>query len=518
MNIILLVCDALRASGLGCYGNRKNLSPEIDKIAKKGMLFSNAFSAANATDSSFTTIFTGKYPTSHGIINQGAKITDVEKSYTDSLTVLPEILQRHGFVTIGIDWLGRWHKRGFDFYGSSSKHLRTREETSPVTDHNIKKKNSTAPKKSSRTQRSVPKKNRSGSSWPLAHYNWYYYLPPFARKYVRSFAYFYNKRLKTSSSKDSPVLTDSAGLSDLAIKYIERFAQKNPFFLFVHYWDNHIPYTAPKDMVDDLIAEYDYPDVKVASILKDLSGTTSEHIINKAVRGKIPETMKEIMAYYDASVKYVDSNIGRIYRSVEKKNILNDTLIIITSDHGESMTEHDIFFDHHGLYDPQIKVPLVIHNPNISSGSVYKEFVQHFDIMPTILDIENIDDVGYPLDGRSLLSLIKNKSWDRKFVFAEEANSQRKRMVRDEKFKYIKALDKMKCSYCQKYHSEGDEFYDLQADPGEKKNIIADERRLIYERALEQYIAGREGPAKSREVTFNDEEEVNSKLRALGYL
>ena len=100
LNIILLICDALRSSNLGCYGYNKNTSPQIDKIASRGIRFSNAFSTINTTDPSFTTIFTGKYPTSHGILHHANKITELEKRYTETLKFLPEILQEHGFVPL----------------------------------------------------------------------------------------------------------------------------------------------------------------------------------------------------------------------------------------------------------------------------------------------------------------------------------------------------------------------------------------------------------------------------------
>ncbi len=517
MNIVLLVCDALRASNLGCYGYDKNTSPEIDKIAERGARFSNAFSTINSTDPSFTTIFTGKYPLSHGLCHHAKQVTTIEKSYTTNLKFLPEILQEHGYATIGIDWLGKWHRRGYDFYSGVRNYTGSNEITSAI----VKKANIRSDKKHHfRISHPALKKNLSKLLHLPSRGSWYYSLPPYLRRYIRTISLFANAKLGKSLSgrKKRPFLTDSAGLSDLAIQYIRKFAGIQNFFLFVHYWDNHIPYTAPRSLVKDFLQNHNYPNTKVSTILKDLAGTKAEHLINRTTRGKTPKTTGEIMALYDASIKYVDSNIARIYKTLEETGVLDDTLIIITSDHGESHTEHDIFFDHHGLYEPQIRIPLIMHHPEVPPGSAYDEFVQHFDIVPTILDLTNIKDSNVTFDGNSLLKLIKNASWDRDFIFAEEMCGQNKRMIRDKRYKYIQALDQEKCVLCQKYHSKTDEFYDLQSDPQEETNIIDDPRHEKYKNKLARYISALDKPKEGQEVTFEDEEEVNKKLEALGYL
>ena len=514
MNIIVLICDALRATNLGCYGYDKNTSPEIDEISKTGALFTNAFSAINTTDPSFTSLFTGRYPTSHGVLHHANKINEVEKSYTKNLTFLPEILHKKDFVTIGVDWLGKWHKRGYDFYGGVKNNPCIYNQTGTTTSDKEKKLTL------SRIYRAASKKMFSKLSLSFGVYNWYYLISSSSRKRIRSLLQSYH--LKSAKSllklRENPILSDSSALSDLAIKYIHEFAGKKNFFLFVHFWDNHIPYTAPKSIVRDFLSNYDYPSEKVLPILKKLSGTKAKRLILSTLRGRTPDTIGEIIANYDASIKYVDSNIGRIYKSLQETNILNDSLLVISSDHGESLTEHDIFFDHHGLYDPQLRIPLIICHPDIQAGNSYDELVQNFDIMPTILDIAGIHDVKISTDGDSLLKIIKNKTWGRDFVFSEETNAQRKRMIRDKNYKFIKALNRSKCTYCQKYHSEYDEFYDLQNDPEEKENISQQERSSMYENELNRFINSLSKPQEGKSVKFEDETEINKRLEALGYM
>lgn len=122
-NIIFIVSDALRADHLGCYGYHKNTSPNIDKLAREGVLFEKCYPISTNTDPSFTSIFSGKYPASHGIIHHGFKVTPEEEEsfYRSDTKMLAEILKSNGYTTIGIDWLGRWHKTGFDYYWGSEE-------------------------------------------------------------------------------------------------------------------------------------------------------------------------------------------------------------------------------------------------------------------------------------------------------------------------------------------------------------------------------------------------------------
>ena len=117
-NVVLIGIDALRADHLGCYGYDKETSPNIDDLSRNGVIFENAFSCSNATDPSFTTMLSGKYPISHGIRNHGAKVTNymLQNFYKQEIKFLSETLKDNGYKTFGIDWLGRWHKKGFEYY------------------------------------------------------------------------------------------------------------------------------------------------------------------------------------------------------------------------------------------------------------------------------------------------------------------------------------------------------------------------------------------------------------------
>ena len=118
----------------------------------------------------------------------------------------------------------------------------------------------------------------------------------------------------------------------------------------------------------------------------------------------------------------------------------------------------------------------------------------------------------------SLQKIINRKQWDRNFVYATEVAVQNKRMIRDKNYKYIMAMSDGKCKYCEKYHCQGDEFYDLKNDPEENKNIIQNPKHKTYKKELDNYFNSLTKPIVRQKVAFGDEKEVERKLQDLGYL
>ena len=114
----MIVSDTLRKDHIGCYGNEKIITPFLDQFARECILFENAYSCATTTYPSLTSIFSGKYPLSHGIIkhNRSLSSTDIDALNNSGTIFLPEILKHQGYTTLAVDWLGRWLKRGYDYY------------------------------------------------------------------------------------------------------------------------------------------------------------------------------------------------------------------------------------------------------------------------------------------------------------------------------------------------------------------------------------------------------------------
>ncbi len=431
-NILFIVVDALRAKNLGCYGYSQPISPNIDDLSKEGVLFEDAFSCSNCTDASLTTIFSGKYPLSHGILSNGldVKKEDIQKLYEYGIRFLPEILKSKGYTTLAVDWIGRWHRRGYDYY-SSFLH-----EASP----------------------------RSLSTRWMARFD-----EVFPHTALRRFA-----RLKKSTVIDEAHLV-TAHAEEMIKKY---HAKK--FFLFIHYWDTHHPYAPPTGF---------YEKIDTESIGKLLERMANFDAISRLWK---VWTIQEKLVRYDASIAYVDHHIGRLVESLQKYGILDQTVVVFTSDHGESLTEHGIYFFHHALYDVTIRVPLILRYSDLPRNSRIRGFTQHFDIVPTLLDILGIKYRDF--DGKSAIPLIYGETDQlHSAIYAEEALHARKRAVRTNDYKYIYALSKKKavCRRCRRVHGDMEELYDLNEDPEENQNVLkekSDVARKLKEE-LSQWIA-----------------------------
>jgi arylsulfatase A-like enzyme len=227
-------------------------------------------------------------------------------------------------------------------------------------------------------------------------------------------------------------------------------------------------------------------------------------------------------AHYDAAVTYADTRVKKIVSAVKEKGIYDDTLIVFLSDHGESLTEHGIYYDHHGLYDVSTHVPLIIRPPTGADKEI-SDLIQITDIAPTIESYTRTNKID--ADGYSLRPLIEeDESIDRQYVLAEEAHTQRRRMVRSRNSKLIYTVyGDTVCRYCDVQHGSEVEFYDLVNDPGELENITrvregdVEKLRGYGDEMATKFEKRRPDIAKREKVVYDDESEVEERLKALGY-
>lgn len=440
MNVIFIVIDALRASALGCYGFKEKISPNIDGLAKQGVLFENAYSCVNTTDPSITTMFTGKYPLSHGIIKHGSQVKkeDIEKFYKNNKLTLAKILKSEGYKTLAVDWLGRWHRIGFDYYSGILRDQQYGET----------------------------RKYKEADDNILSYFISKLQKYPTLFRMAESFKYKISGKRAREISR-ALIFGDAGKVTEQA-KQLIRKNLNNRFFLFIHYWDTHAPYYCPTRYAEKYYEAS--VDKDIEEILKDIKRPERKDTIKS-----LGVSVNRIVANYHGAIEFVDDQIGELIQFLDALEILDQTLIVLTSDHGESLMEHGIYFDHHGLYDVTIHVPLIFRCPEtLPANRRISAFVQHVDILPTILDILGMSHYDY-LDGNSLIPLINGEvSKFRDFVFVEEAQTQRKIAIRTNKYKYIKSISKQEavCKYCGVIHGGLEELYNLENDPDENKNIV----------------------------------------------
>ena len=308
MKAILIVIDTLRADHLGCYGYHRETSPNIDHLAKDGVLFENAYPSDVPTQPSFTSMFTGQRGIHTGIVSH----SETERLAED-VPYLTEILAQNGITTAAVSTLyimRRWFARGFK-----------------------------------------------------------YYMNPVAG--VR-------KRLQQ---------VDAEEINSMALPWIREHKDED-FFIFIHYWDPHSIYSPPEPY-KRLFYDGDETDPNNHSldVLKSLPvwPFTKRHLdrIKKGITD-----IEYVIAQYDGEIRYVDDQVGELLALLDDLKIVDESLIILTSDHGESLGEHNFYFDHQEVYEPTIHVPLIIKCPRrVSGGRRISDLISELDMLGIINSI-----------------------------------------------------------------------------------------------------------------------------------
>ena len=255
------------------------------------------------------------------------------------------------------------------------------------------------------------------------------------------------------------------GLNDVALPELDRLQRSTkPWFLMLRHMDPHSPYLPPKPF-DRLFYQGNEFDKKNKSLKPALEFKPFCDYFKSWIPEGVTDS-KYVNAQYDGAVAYMDTCIEHIFARLEAIGILDNTIVILNGDHGETLDEHECWFDHHGLYETNLVVPLVIRYPKkIPAGARIKGFNQHKDLLPTVLELAGIRAKA-KFDGKSLTGLIKDKakSHDSE-MYITECTWMRKHGWRTPQWKLIVALE-------PDFHGKPEvELYNLIADPDELKNV-----------------------------------------------
>ncbi len=283
-------------------------------------------------------------------------------------------------------------------------------------------------------------------------------------------------------------------LNDVAIPELERLAGGDqPFFLFMRHMDPHSPYLPPRpfDRIFYGGDEFD-PDNDSLQPIYDFKPFCDYFVTWFPRHGETNRlcTDKEyIIAQYDGAIAYMDACIANIFQAVADLGLEDDTLVVLTSDHGETLHDHECWYDHHGMYDPTLVIPLVFRLPGrVPPGGRIAPNTVMKNTMPTILELMDID-VPDELDGESLVGEMngKKRRADDEF-YITECTWMRKHGWRTPKWKYIHALE-------PDFHFKPQiELYDLEADPEELDNVAEANPEVCerMEKAMVDWIRTRE--------------------------
>jgi len=263
-------------------------------------------------------------------------------------------------------------------------------------------------------------------------------------------------------------------LNDVAIPELERLVKgRKPFFLFLRHMDPHAPYLPPAP----------YERAFYHGNETDPKNKSMEPVMNfKPFRDFFASWMPPgitdkdyVIAQYDGAVAYMDACIQAIFTALETQGILDETIVVINGDHGETLYDHECWFDHHGIYDNVLHVPLIIRYPGkVPAGVRVKGFTQHKDLVPTLLELADIQRPDLTFEGRSLLPLMRGEipSYESEF-YITECTWMRKHGWRTPQWKLMIALE-------PDFHFKPEvELYNLIEDPDENNNLAESQPAVV---------------------------------------
>ena len=309
-NIVLVSIDSLRPDHLGCYGYSRATSPFLDELAAAGVRWTNALSTTSWTLPAHAALLTGLADTTHGVVDNGLRLNEEHAT-------LAEILKDAGYHTAGF-YGGPYlapvfgFAQGFDVYESCM---------TPAAELALPHPNA-AQHAASHADVTGPRTRARVASW--------------AAERARS-------------------------------------GDDRPYFLFLHLWDVHYDFVAPREYVELFDPDY--------------AGSIDGRLMDDPA---IAPTMSErdrahLLALYDAEIRFTDDVLRGIFADLAEHGLSDDTLTLVTADHGEEFFEHGGKGHNKTLFDEVVRVPLILHWPEqVPAGRVRSEQVQLIDVAPTL--------------------------------------------------------------------------------------------------------------------------------------
>ncbi len=272
-------------------------------------------------------------------------------------------------------------------------------------------------------------------------------------------------------------------LNAAAIPELKRLAgEDKPFFLFLRHMDPHAPYLPPRPF-----ERIFYAGNETDPANRSLDPVYSFKPFRDFHASWFPPNCTDadyVIAQYDGAIAYMDACIANIFSQIAQLDLEEETLVVIDADHGETLADHGCYFDHHGLYECTLHIPLIFVWPgHVPSGLTFDEPCYMKDVTPTILDLLGVNPKPkIKFDGRSLVPLMSGQPWIAEpETYITEATWMRKHGWRTPQWKLIHALE-------PDFHFKPEvELYDLVADPGENTNLAEaqpDVVKLLEERML----------------------------------
>lgn len=465
MNVLFIATDDMRAD-LQVYGHKLAKTPNLDKLAKDGVLFERAYCQYPLCGPSRASLLTGRKPTTSGLYGNrewyGTSFPDWKS--------IPMYFKEQGYVT----WrTGKIFHGGIDDTDAWVEGGEVRDHNAPV--------NTDAPSAVSTTQyyaniwRSAPKLTEGADSS------------------VRS------DRWGAVDGEEAQNLGDTK-VGDRALDFIRCSKnQKEPFFLAVGFSKPHTPFIAPKEFFDlyekeEIQLPVNFSSLPVVPIGFPQGATRLRNTDLFINRTASVDESKDFIKAYLACISYVDWNVGRLLDELEKQGLRENTLIVFWSDHGYQLGERGKWSKAGSLWEQGTRVPFIIYDPRAKgNGTSSSRTVELIDIYPTL-----VEACGLPmpsgLDGVSLNPLLQNPNapWERPAytVWNEHSKGITGVVVRTERWRYAEFYGNGAGAFLTDAVHDPHELINLVENP-QYKDVVAELSHLARE-----YVKGKTEPTK----------------------
>ena len=400
-NVIMIVIDTQRADYFGCYGSGLGLTPRMDKIAADGLLFNNSYSTCSWTTPSFASLYTSLYPYKIFVLKDRKEISQgiEHKFFFHPVNEIDPALPTLATV--------------LDNNGYETAALQANYHAGRRFNFDL------------------------GSDFFLGCYNrtylsslLYVSYSTIDQIFSSIFGWEIGKLFGISGAGKREYCAYAENLTDIASNYIDEVKDR-PFFLLVNYMDVH---------------EYQerYP----------------VHYSTPAIRESFKNN--DLMRFYALNLAYCDAQIGRLYDHLKTTGILDETIFIITADHGEQFDEHGFMGGHgHSVYNEEIRVPLIMrYPPTLPQGEEFNGLTSNIDLFPTLAEMCGISLEEYELDGVNLFA-------DALLPRMLYAGQMQKTMDKNAAISFQSKL-------IHDFYDDSYEFFELDKDPEEEFPILPD--------------------------------------------
>ena len=360
-NILVLLLDSARAANVSCYGYGKGTTPVIDGLAAEGALFRQAVSNGCWTLPSHATLFTGRHPSSHGLTRTGDALPA-------GVPTLAALLADAGYSTACFSnnayiSAATGLTAGFAHVDDVWRETNPRGMARPKLSGRLRKLEQRGP-----AMRPVVAVLR-------------------AAKRVRSTV----RGWRRPTADHGAALTNDRLRAWLAGRDPER-----PFFAFVNYMEAHERYSPPRP--------WDRRFLPPGTTRVQVAGLGSKGEILASTGRRRSSSLAVLTGLYDGTIGYLDARIGELLEDLRASGDLEDTVVVVTADHGDSLGEHGYLGHRLYLYEELVRVPLIVNHPGtFPAGTVVEEQAELGDLFPTLLELAGAAPAAGATPFRSLL-------------------------------------------------------------------------------------------------------------------